>query len=67
MNDKTVNTVIIGPCGNGKTTLMNKLCGTTYDAKQQHSSLTREIKPNHCRYEYRTPFIIIDTPGSTSM
>lgn len=67
MNKSTVNSIIIGPCGHGKTSLMNILCGTTYQAKQQYNSATRDIQANICQYEYANPFIIIDTPGSTSM
>lgn len=65
-NGKQNSTVIIGPCGNGKTTLMNILCGTNFSANQQFSSSTREIQSSVCKQEYEKTFQIFDTPGSTS-
>ena len=41
INKNEISSVIIGPCGNGKTTLMNILCGTNFSASQQLSSSTR--------------------------
>lgn len=42
-SDKAIKTIIMGPCGNGKTCLVNHLCGSNLPAGDTPSSLTRNI------------------------
>ena len=64
--DKSVIGIIIGPCGHGKTTLLNKVCGVRYNAGQSQYSLSRDIVQEESKKIYPIPFIIIDSPGTTS-
>ncbi len=38
-----VKCVVMGPCGNGKTTLINHICGTDLPTGQTATSLTRNV------------------------
>ena len=56
----------MGPCGNGKTCLVNNLCGSNLPAGNTTSSLTRNITELKSQFEYPVPFVIYDTPGTTA-
>lgn len=66
ISGKAVKTVIMGPCGNGKTTLVNHLCGSNLPAGNTASSLTKKITELKTQFDYPIPFVIFDTPGTTS-
>lgn len=57
--------VIMGKTGAGKTTLGNKLCGTTHKATPSKGSVTQELYLNNVNCgDYL--FALIDTPGTDS-
>ena len=56
----------MGPCGNGKTCLVNNLCGSNLQVGNSKSSLTRNITELKSQFEYPVPFVIYDTPGTTA-
>lgn len=53
------NVILFGEVGNGKTTLINKLCGTVYEVREGGYSCTREIQYGLSKDRN----IIIDCPG----
>lgn len=66
--EKKVRAVIIGQCGNGKTSFINRLCNTTHQTGIRQNSLTRDIECEDVLLP-RAPsglFLIADTPGSDS-
>lgn len=56
---------VIGPCGHGKTSLVNNLCGTKNATGEAMDSKTQNIYPGMVKY-LSSEFLIIDTPGTTS-
>lgn len=56
----------MGPCGNGKTCLINHLCGSDLPTGHVKSSLTRDITELKSQFQYDQNFVIYDTPGTTS-
>lgn len=65
---KKIKAVIMGHCGNGKTSFINKLCNTNHKIGITGGSVTRDIE-----YESvilngapENTFILFDTPGSDS-
>lgn len=56
----------MGPCGNGKTSLVNNLCGSDLPAGEAAQSLTRNITELKSQFQYHIPFVIYDTPGTTA-
>ncbi|UJR11359.1 hypothetical protein I4U23_015540 [Adineta vaga] len=57
--------VVMGRTGCGKTTLVNKLCGTDHQSGAGAGSVTRELYRNDVVHG-KHPFLIIDTPGTNS-
>ena len=57
----------MGPCGNGKTTLINNLCGTELSAGLAAESLTRDVTEVKCMYNYDLPLVFYDSPGTTAL
>jgi GTPase Era involved in 16S rRNA processing len=57
--------VIIGGCGNGKTSLMNNLCGTNYLTGDALQSQTRNITAAKMAHLAQGKCVIYDTPGTT--
>lgn len=59
--------VVMGACGNGKTALMNNICGTSYSMGQGMHSLTQNITAELVEnIPGGGTFIIYDTAGTTS-
>lgn len=58
--------VIMGGCGNGKTSLMNNICMTQYKTGESFHSKTRNITCERVQFINRGRFHIYDTPGTTS-
>ncbi len=65
---KKIKAVIMGHCGNGKTSFINKLCNTRHSTGVTKNSLTRDIE-----YEEvilpgapQNSFILYDTPGTNA-
>lgn len=63
----TINAVIIGPCGSGKTCLINHLCGSDLPHGSSNSSLTRDVTQLPSQFLYKPQFILYDTPGTTAV
>lgn len=63
---KTVTGIIMGACGNGKTSLMNNICGTVHDVGEGLHSKTRNITCERVAYLELSKFRVYDTPGTTS-
>ncbi|CAF4357168.1 unnamed protein product, partial [Rotaria magnacalcarata] len=59
------NAVLMGRTGAGKTTLANKLCGTSHQSGAARGSVTQELFQNDVNCG-SFPFAIIDTPGTDS-
>lgn len=57
---------IMGGCGNGKTSLMNNICGTSHRVGQEMHSLTRNITREKVLYVEPEDFNMYDTAGTTS-
>jgi len=57
--------IIMGRTGVGKTTLVNKICGTNYKAGAGSGSITRLLYVHDVNYGQK-PFSVIDTPGTNS-
>ena len=57
------NIIFFGSVGTGKTTLLNKICGENYEAKDAAFSVTREVQYS---YSLRHNNIILDFPGLNS-
>ncbi len=57
--------VFLGQTGTGKTTLLNKICGTKYEAGWSETSKTRHLfkNPNNVG---KGAFELLDTPGTDS-
>ena len=55
----------MGHCGVGKTTILNKICGTKRLAKVSKDSLTRGLALYDNSYGNNS-FTIVDTPGDDS-
>lgn len=55
--------VVMGSCGNGKTSLMNNICRTNYRTGESLHSETRNIT---AAYVLGYDFILLDTPGTTA-
>ena len=56
--------IIVGPCGNGKTTIINNLCGSNLDSGIASESLTRDVTEMKCQFDYDIPMVYYDTPGT---
>ena len=57
--------LIMGPTGNGKTTLLNNICGTNHEARDAEESVTRKLfLSKNAQGEHG--FELIDTPGTNS-
>ena len=56
----------MGPCGHGKTSLVNNLCGSDLQARMAAESLTRDVTELKCQYDYDLPLIFYDSPGTTA-
>lgn len=56
----------MGPCGNGKTTFINHLCGSDLQTGHTKSSLTRNLTELKSQFQYERNFVIYDTPGTTA-
>ena len=56
----------MGPCGYGKSTLVNNLCDSKLSAGLSGQTLTRDITEMECKIEYDTPLVFYDTPGTTA-
>ena len=64
---KDVTAVIMGACGNGKTTLMNNICGTNLSVGQGMHSVTQNITAEMVEnIPAGGSFVIYDTAGTTS-
>jgi small GTP-binding protein len=57
--------IIMGKTGAGKTTLANKLCGTTHRAGSARGSVTQQLYQNDVNCSTYA-FALIDTPGTDS-
>lgn len=66
-NQQSIDAVIIGPCGSGKTCLINHLCGSDLPSGSANSSLTRDVTQLSAQFLYNPRFILYDTPGTTSV
>lgn len=62
---KSVECAVMGNCGNGKTSLINNLCGTNHKVGEALLSITRNIEQSKV-IPYDEKFIIYDTPGTNS-
>ena len=55
---KDITGVIMGACGNGKTSLVNHICGTVHGTGEEMESKTRNIQPRklaiYTEKSYRT-------------
>jgi predicted GTPase len=58
-----VNAIIVGFSGSGKTSLLNKLCGTNEAVGFAQESLTQTITSADCCHLLNVSFHIYDTPG----
>ena len=56
---------IIGNTGVGKTSIYNKICGTSHAAGYNSCSLTRELRSKEAVVG-KNAFSLIDTPGFNS-
>lgn len=65
--EETIQAVIVGPCGCGKTCLINHICGSHLPQGSGRSSLTRDVTQLPSQYFYEPHFIVYDTPGTTSI
>jgi predicted GTPase len=63
--NKSVECAIMGSCGNGKTSLINNICGTNFKVGEALLSITRNIEQSPV-LDYGSDFIIYDTPGINS-
>lgn len=63
---KTVTGVIMGPCGSGKTSLMNNICGTNHKAGEGFHNITRNIHCERVAYIGNSRFKVYGTPETTS-
>lgn len=66
-NQQSIDAVIIGPCGSGKTCLINHLCGSDLPSGSANSSLTRDVTQLSAQFLYNPRFILYDTPGTTAV
>lgn len=57
--------IVMGKTGTGKTTLVNKLCGTVHDCGAGSGSITRNLYQNSVSCGENS-FSLIDTPGTDS-
>lgn len=57
------NIIFFGSVGTGKTTLLNKICGQNFDARDASFSVTREVQ---FAYTLKHNNIILDFPGLNS-
>ncbi len=67
LKENTIDAVIIGPCGNGKTCLINHICGSDLAHGSANSSLTRHVTQLPAQFLYKPQFIVYDTPGTSSI
>lgn len=63
---KDITGVIMGACGNGKTSLVNNICGTVHGTGEDMESKTRNITCELVPYVTNGSFKIYDTPGTTA-
>lgn len=63
---KMITGIIMGACGNGKTSLMNNICGTVHGVGEGMHSMTRNITCERVAYLEQSRFKVYDTPGTTS-
>jgi len=57
------NVILFGSVGHGKTTILNNVCGESYDTAESGFSCTRDVQ---CAYSLKGDMIIIDFPGLRS-
>lgn len=64
---RDLTAVIMGGCGNGKTSLLNNLCGTSHPTGESLHSQTRNVTAEPVQLvEDLGKFIVYDTPGTTA-
>jgi predicted GTPase len=56
----------MGHCGNGKTSLINKICNKNYKVGVVKGTMTRDIVFEDVSYFPEGRFRIYDTPGTSS-
>jgi len=56
--------IFMGQCGDGKTTMINRLCQTEFEDGVSLESLTRQIQIG--KSKYCPNFVLLDTPGTSS-
>ena len=56
----------MGHCGNGKTSLINRLCNKSYREGVSKGSMTRDIVFEDVSFYPEGRFRIYDTPGTNS-
>jgi predicted GTPase len=64
--EKELTGVVMGGCGNGKTSLLNNICLSKLPIGESMHSKTRNITWERVQFLKSGKFIIYDTPGTTS-